>query len=185
MALEITGDRTLCEDPYLIMKERSFLDRFGDPKKWSFVERRSNRGAVVIVPVTARSRSLIVIRQFRVPFGRPVIEFPAGLMDAGESPEQTALRELREETGYGGRVLRVGPAVSTSAGLTTELVHMVFVEADEEPDPLSDTGPESSEEISVIRVREGEIAGALEQWESQGDIIDIKLYVYFRSRAGW
>ncbi|WP_455383040.1 NUDIX domain-containing protein [Salinispira pacifica] len=185
MALTITGERDLTSDQFLVLKERTFLDRVGHSKSWTYVERRSGREAVVVVPVTRSSRSLIVIRQFRVPFGAPVLEFPAGLVDPGEEPAQTALRELFEETGYRGSVTRVGPAVSTSAGITTELVYMAFVEVDEEPDAASE--PESSEEIEVMKLSPKELPAALDRWESGGEIIDIKLYTYLcaeRSRWG-
>lgn len=56
-------------------------------------------GSAVMMPVDERSRVLLV-RQFRLPAQRDLWELPAGRLDPGESPLQTAKRELREETGY-------------------------------------------------------------------------------------
>lgn len=47
---------------------------------------------------------LILQKQFRPPVNKITIEVPAGLIDAGETPEQAAVRELKEETGYVGVV---------------------------------------------------------------------------------
>lgn len=56
-------------------------------------------GASVVVPLMDDGRVLIE-RQFRYPLGRVFTEFPAGKIDPGETPAQTALRELVEETGW-------------------------------------------------------------------------------------
>jgi ADP-ribose pyrophosphatase len=56
-------------------------------------------GAVLIVPVLPDG-TLVIVRQFRYPLARTLIEFPAGKLDPGEAPLATAQRELREETGY-------------------------------------------------------------------------------------
>jgi len=56
-------------------------------------------GAVMIIPLLPDG-SVVLERQFRYPLKRTVIEFPAGKIDAGESPLQCAQRELLEETGY-------------------------------------------------------------------------------------
>lgn len=47
---------------------------------------------------------ILLQKQFRPPVGKICIEVPAGLIDAGETPAQCALRELKEETGYVGEV---------------------------------------------------------------------------------
>ena len=56
-------------------------------------------GAVMIVPLLDDGR-LVVERQWRHPMARAMLEFPAGKLDAGETPGQCAARELVEETGY-------------------------------------------------------------------------------------
>lgn len=56
-------------------------------------------GAVMIVPILDDGR-LVVERQWRYPLARAFVEFPAGKLDAGESPLACGIRELTEETGY-------------------------------------------------------------------------------------
>lgn len=48
---------------------------------------------------------LLLQKQYRPPIDKVCIEVPAGLVDAGESAETCAVRELKEETGYVGKVL--------------------------------------------------------------------------------
>ena len=56
-------------------------------------------GAVMIIPMLDDGR-VVVERQYRHPLRQIFTEFPAGRIEAGESPAKTAIRELREETGY-------------------------------------------------------------------------------------
>lgn len=49
---------------------------------------------------------IVLQKQFRPPVAKVVIEVPAGLIDEGEDMEECALRELKEETGYIGEVVR-------------------------------------------------------------------------------
>lgn len=56
-------------------------------------------GGVCIVPVLDNGE-LVMIKQFRTPVEEVIYEFPAGKIDHGEDPFETAKRELKEETGY-------------------------------------------------------------------------------------
>ena len=56
-------------------------------------------GGVVIIPVTAENK-LIVVSQFRYPLQKSLLEFPAGKLEKDEDPLDCAVRELKEETGY-------------------------------------------------------------------------------------
>jgi ADP-ribose pyrophosphatase len=54
---------------------------------------------------------MILQKQYRPPLDKIVIEIPAGLIDAGETAEQAAVRELKEETGYVGAVSESSPVM--------------------------------------------------------------------------
>ncbi len=58
-----------------------------------------HRGSAVMMPVDEGKRVLLV-RQYRLPAQNFLWEIPAGSVDPGEKPLQTAKRELKEETGY-------------------------------------------------------------------------------------
>lgn len=90
-----------------------------------------HRGAVVMVPVTADGRVLMV-RQFRQAVGRELLELPAGTIEKGESPDACARRELAEEVGQAaGRWERLR-SFFPSPGVLTEEMH-IFLARDLRP----------------------------------------------------
>lgn len=66
---------------------------------------------------------LLLQKQFRPPVDKAVIEIPAGLVDAGESAAESAVRELREETGYHGVVSEVSPVMFNGKHGRVAVVH--------------------------------------------------------------
>lgn len=90
--------------------------------------------AVVLVPVDTDGR-LLMVRQYRHPVGRWLLELPAGGVDERDtSPEAAALRELREETGYRGALTRIG-GLFLAPGYSDEYQHM-YAASDLLEDPL-------------------------------------------------
>lgn len=59
----------------------------------------------------AAGPEIVLQKQYRPPLDKVVIELPAGLIDEGETAEQAAIRELKEETGYVAEVLETSPVM--------------------------------------------------------------------------
>ena len=179
--MNIINDETVASLPFLDLHAVTYIDRKGRRRQWDFVSRKpGQRGAVIIVPVLHPQEEVLLVRQFRVPLKSYTIEFPAGLIDDDESLEQTAERELYEETGYRGTIKKVLPLSASSAGLTNELVSLAFVDIDaslpENDRPLPH--PEDTEDISVLRIPLKDLLAFLEEQSSQGLCIDSRLMMF-------
>jgi len=82
-------------------------------------------GAVVVVPMLDDGR-LVLERQYRYPVERVMTEYPAGKLDAGESPLACGQRELLEETGYTAREWAYAGAMHLAVAYSTEIIHVYF-----------------------------------------------------------
>ena len=80
-------------------------------------------GGVAAVPVLADGR-ILLIRQFRYPIGKFILEIPAGKLDSGQPPLETIARELEEETGYSAGDLTHECTFYTSPGISNESIHL-------------------------------------------------------------
>jgi ADP-ribose pyrophosphatase len=115
---------------WLQLKRIEWVDPNGRSRFWESVERATtvvdehNEDGADAVAVVAKAtdgdnnRSILIIKQFRPPVGKYCLELPAGLIDAGESPSQAALREMYEETGYTGTISSVSPLLFNDPGIT-------------------------------------------------------------------
>lgn len=87
---------------------------------------------VVIFPVLKENpEKVVLIRQYRYPLGDYIYELPAGLIDKGETPQEAAIREMKEETGLAFEVYADGNEAYRrpffmGAGFTDESCNAVF-----------------------------------------------------------
>lgn len=127
----VTGESVASAGRFVALKNLTWTDAEGRSHQWESAERIGGPGAVLIVARLMPSDRVIVIKQFRPPARRFVLEFPAGLMEPGETAEVAAARELREETGYIAKSIRVYPPAYTTPGLSDESVYLVYADIDE------------------------------------------------------
>lgn len=80
-------------------------------------------GASAIVALDGEGRVLME-RQWRYPMGREYLEIPAGKIDAGETPLQTAQRELLEETGMRAEHWEPLTVIHPAIGFSNEVIHI-------------------------------------------------------------
>jgi ADP-ribose pyrophosphatase len=80
-------------------------------------------GAIAAVPVLDNGQILLV-KQFRYPTGKVLLEIPAGKLEKAENPEECARRELTEEIGFEPQQLVHLASIWTTPGFTDEIIHL-------------------------------------------------------------
>jgi ADP-ribose pyrophosphatase len=156
--MEIVRTEPITRERWLNLFARTFRHA-GKEHRWVFASRHPDPpippagvDAVLIVPTVltpGEPPRLVVTREFRVPLAAYEYSFPAGLVDAGESVEETARRELREETGL--EVVdftKISPPTYSSAGMTDESVVIAFVTA-RRPEGAT-ASPQDAEDIETL-----------------------------------
>jgi ADP-ribose pyrophosphatase len=177
---QVTGETLLHGGRFVQLKDLEWTDAYGQARHWESAERPGDCGAVLIVALLRPSDRVVLIRQYRPPARRPVYEFPAGLVDAGETPEAAAARELREETGYTASTMRIFPAAYTTPGLSSESVFMVCAEIDEQsPENITPrTEFDESEMIETLLIKRADLPGFYRRETATGASFDAKLAAY-------
>ena len=108
--MKFLGIRKIHEGKFITRYDVDYVTAEGHAKTYEIISRNSsiqtleqlqNRqsNAVVMVLTDASGQRILVNREYRMAMAQWIYNFPAGLIDAGETPEQSARRELREETG--------------------------------------------------------------------------------------
>ncbi|WP_420266234.1 NUDIX hydrolase [Candidatus Magnetominusculus dajiuhuensis] len=172
MPVKIIGKSTNWSGRFLQAVQFEVENSEGERFQWEAFQRCNCSGIAAIVPIT-KDGTVIVVRQFRPPVGKYVIEFPAGLNDKGQSLIEAARRELLEETGCrAGRMFPIatGPL---SSGASTEVLTVyaaldVVFSAEQALDP--------HEDIEIIELPLDNFYEHLYALQDENTYIDLKLY---------
>lgn len=172
-----TGIHKLSDNQFLNLFKLDALTDTGRKFDYFFVSRRKAENikiltkdmkaeGVVIYPVLKDDpEKIVLLRQYRYPIGDYLYELPAGLIDGDETPQEAAVREMKEETGLNFEVYYGGNdayrrSFFMGAGFTDESCNAVFGYADGE---ISREELEDTETIQVIIVDKAEAARILRE----------------------
>jgi ADP-ribose pyrophosphatase len=135
-------------------------------------------GAVAIVAIDPDG-AVLLVRQWRTPAERVLLEIPAGTLDVDEAsgaiedPDLAARRELEEETGYRAASWQRLTSFWSAPGFTSELMHLYLATDLEAVHPDERLGPDEDEHL---RLERRSLADALEAID-RGEIADAKSIV--------
>ena len=161
------------------------FSRFVRRSGWEYMERINVSGIVLIVPITEDDQ-VVLVEQFRIPLGKNVIEWPAGL--AGDIPGcfdepllEAARRELLEETGYKAAEMTLLTQGPPSPALNDEILCFYLARGLER---VGEGGGDHTENIRVHLVPRANIDAWLLEKQANGILIDPKVYagLYFLGR---
>jgi ADP-ribose pyrophosphatase len=169
---------------WIKLQKATYIDAHGTSRVWEIASRKTTGSAGVdavamgnIIYHPSKPPSTIVVIQFRPPVGAFTVEWPAGLIDKDESPQEAAVRELYEETGYKGTVVSTSPAVAADPGMTSANLCLCMVEIQlKEGDPEPEQHLDEGEDIQRVNIPVAELYTRLEEFAKEGYVIAAKLY---------
>jgi len=108
------------QNPWIELYEDKVKTRTGTTMYYTWYK---SSNVVVIIPFVTET-TVIMIRQYRYPLRKVLLEFPAGHIEYNEDPEKTAKRELLEETGYFANKIEHVYSYHPSVSKSRQVVHV-------------------------------------------------------------
>lgn len=112
-------------------------------------------GAVAVIALTP-DQKIVMVKQYRKPLERTIVEIPAGKLEKNEDPQEAALRELEEETGYTAPSLRKVASFYTSPGFADELIHIYIADKIELLETKKELDEDEFVELQLVSLEEAQ-----------------------------
>ena len=171
-----TGDSTVLHRGWLELRRDDVVLPDGSVTTREYLR---HGGAVAVVPILDDGR-LVLVRQYRYPVQKVLLEFPAGKLEAGEDALLCGMRELQEETGYVASEWAFGGEIHNAAAYSTESIWIWFARG-LQPGAAR---PDSGEFVETVTMT----VAQLEALCDAGEVPDVKtqigLYWLQRWQAG-
>ena len=172
------SEKMVYEGQWLSVFESVYETKKGESITWESIRRTRSATGVVVLARLIPSRKFVLIKQFRPAAQGYVLGLPAGL--AFGDPNH-ALVELKEETGYAGKIVSVSPVLKTGSTITNENGLIVSIEVDERDpanqDPQQELEP--GEDIEVCLVKREDAVGFIQREQAKGTHISSSLWYMF------
>lgn len=172
--------KSLYKGKWISLNAITYLGKKNEKLVWEGIERTNTSKTVVILAKLVPSNRYVLIKQYRPVIDNYIIGLPAGLMEDDDIIENS-LRELKEETGYKGKVTETSPTLYSNAALLSDTVRLVTVDIDETlPDNINPVqNLEAEEDIDVILVNENDVLNFLREQEGKNTAVGIGCWYIF------
>jgi ADP-ribose pyrophosphatase len=152
--VEIESQRYLLDDFFKVQEAYLRFEKFNGTMSETMRRLNFERGdSVAVLVYNLDTQKLLLIEQFRYPAYPKgpgwIIETIAGIQDEGESPEQTARREAKEETGLEVEAVEFIASFYPSPGGCSERIYLYYVEISGEKANYNETGGLASENENI------------------------------------
>ncbi|XP_055929155.1 ADP-sugar pyrophosphatase-like isoform X2 [Argiope bruennichi] len=186
---EHLSEEVLATAEFVSLEKYSYKDHNGVERTWEVATRTTKPepgnpdcvGSLAVLRRLLKYDCLILVKQYRPALKKYTLELPAGVVEPNEKPDETAIRELKEETGYiCSGVKHISPLTALDAGLSNSTMKVVTLEVN--GDIVENHHPKQCDHdcniIEVLHIPVDELLTRLNEYSEQGIIIDSRVYCF-------
>jgi len=177
------SQKLLYAGKWLALQQSTFVNDQGKKFCWEHITRTRDSVSCVILAQLIPSKRYVLIKQFRPAINNYIIGLPAGLCNKTDKTtiKKVAIKELKEETGYTGKVVEISPNLQTNPGIIWAVTKVVIMEIDENAkvNKKLEQSLETAEEIEVVLKKKKDIKQYLISENKKGNEIGAGLWYLF------